>query len=99
MGVLVVLMVVGIGLTLWWGGTPYRPWDPEDGTDSPSAKAAAQRYLRGVAVAIVAGFWAGVLLTGPAVRLIMRLLAVTASDGAQGRITEADEIVGVISTG
>ena len=27
-------------------------------------------------------------------RLVMRLLAVTAGDGAQGRITEADQVVG-----
>jgi hypothetical protein len=52
--------------------------------------------LRGVAIAFVGGFWAGALVTGPAVRLIMRLLAVTAGDDAQGRITEADEVVGRI---
>ena len=43
------------------------------------------------------GFWAGLLVTGPAVRLIMRLLAATAGDGAQGAITEAEEVVGEIS--
>ncbi|MBW3580462.1 MAG: hypothetical protein KY431_05435 [Actinobacteria bacterium] len=32
-------------------------------------------------------------------RLIMRLLAVTAGDAAQGRITEADEVVGTIDFG
>jgi hypothetical protein len=53
-------------------------------------------YLRGVAIALVGGFWAGALVTGPAVRLIMRLLAVTAGDDAQGGITEADEVVGRI---
>ncbi len=55
------------------------------------------RYLRGVAISLVAGFWAGLLVTGPAIRLIMRLLAVTAGDDAQGRITEADEVVGSIN--
>jgi hypothetical protein len=54
------------------------------------------RYLRGVAIALVGGFWAGALVTGPFVRLIMRLLAVTAGDDAQGRLTEADEVVGNI---
>jgi hypothetical protein len=54
------------------------------------------RHLRGVAIALVGGFWAGALVTGPAVRLIMRLLAVTAGDDAQGMITEAVEVVGRI---
>ena len=36
-------------------------------------------------------------MTGPAIRLIMRLLAATAGDGAQGAITEAEEVVGAIS--
>jgi len=60
-------------------------------------RVAALRYLRGVAIALVGGFWAGALVTGPAIRLIMRLLAVTAGDAAQGRITEADEVVGKIN--
>ena len=50
----------------------------------------------GSAIALVGGFWAGALVTGPAMRLIMRLLAVTADDGAQGVLTEADEVVGQI---
>ena len=57
------------------------------------------RYLRGLAVALVGGFWAGALVTGPAVRLAMRLLAVTGGDGAQGRLTEAEEVVGNIDLG
>src|SRR5687768_11571007 len=100
MGVLVVLVLVGIGLTVRWGGTPYRTWEPapvEPDTGRPSLKGAARRYVRGVAIAITAGSWAGALVTGPAVRLIMRLLAVTAGDGAQGAITEAEEVVGRIN--
>ncbi|HET7489538.1 MAG TPA: hypothetical protein VFJ85_16545 [Acidimicrobiales bacterium] len=36
---------------------------------------------------------------GPGGRLAMRLLAVTAGDAAQGRLTEADQVVGRITTG
>ena len=53
----------------------------------------------GVAIALVGGFWAGALVTGPTVRLIMRLLAATAGDGAQGLLTEAEEVVGNIDLG
>ena len=109
MTVMGLLLVVGVVVTLRWGGIAYRPWDPEagDGTGPaaaapalpPSVRTVALRYLRGVAIALVAGFWAGALVTGPAVRLIMRLLAVTAGDDAQGGITEADEVVGEIDLG
>lgn len=99
--VLGVLMVIGLGLTLWWGSTAYAPWHPGGELSNgdhrvPSVGEGARRYLRGVVVALVAGVWAGALVTGPAMRLIMRLLAVTAGDRAQGRITEADEVVGTI---
>ena len=84
LAVMAALLVVGLVLTLRWAARPYRA-----GEGPP-----AVRYLRGLAVALVAGFWAGVLVTGPAVRLAMRLLAVTGGDDAQRRFTEADEIVG-----
>jgi hypothetical protein len=100
-----VLLVIGVVVTLWWGGIACRSWEPRsddrsdrvDTDNSPaSVRITVLRYLRGVAIALVGGFWAGALVTGPAVRLIMRLLAVTAGDDAQGRITEADEVVGRI---
>jgi hypothetical protein len=109
MTVMGVLLLVGITLTLWWAGTEYETWEPGDGGDAvrsdtdltraprPALGIVALRYLRGVAIALVGGFWAGALVTGPAVRIIMRLLAVTAGDAAQGRITEADEVVGKIN--
>jgi hypothetical protein len=105
MAVIGIVLVVGIALTLWWGGTSYETWVPElDDADRvsitdvrPPVRTTVLRYLRGVAIALVAGFWAGVLVTGPFVRLIMRLLAVTAGDDAQGRLTEADEVVGSIN--
>ena len=101
--VLGLLLVVGIVVTIWWGGTAYEPWAPTGADGSPdtplSPKVAVLRYGRGVGVALVGGFWAGILVTGPAIRLIMRLLAATSGDGAQGAITEAEEVVGAISGG
>jgi hypothetical protein len=108
MWVVGAVFVVGVALTIWWGGSAYVPWplsaDARTG-DRPgeggrlSVGTVVLRYLRGVAIAMVGGFWAGVLVTGPGVRLIMRLLAVTAGDQAQGRLTEADEVVGNIDLG
>lgn len=110
MAVLGVWLVAGVALTVAWGGARYRPWagipgSAGDGDGGPSGRArpsmgeAALQYLRGVAVVLVAGFWTGLLVTGSAMRLIMRLLAVTAGDEAQGRVTEADQVVGEIDLG
>jgi hypothetical protein len=108
MGLMGALLVVGLVITVTWGGVPFHRWHAaeqgrRDGTSAtartevPSVATAARTYLRGVAVALVGGFWAGALVTGPSMRLIMRLLAVTGGDGAQGRITEADQVVGEVA--
>lgn len=97
MAALVGFMLVGLVLTIRWGATPYEPWSAPAPAGERPVRAIALTYLRGVAVALVGGFWAGALVTGPAMRLIMRLLAATSGDDAQGRLTEADEIVGDIA--
>ncbi len=103
-----IALVVGIVLTLWWGGARYRPWEPpppdvperdriEPDPLHPTVENVARRYGRGVVVGVVGGFWAGALVTGPAMRLIMRLLAANARDDVQGRITEMDAVIGEIN--
>jgi hypothetical protein len=99
MGAMGALLLIGMVLTLRWGGAPYRSWELAPTAGPLPARVAARRYLRGVAIAAVAGVWAGALVTGPAVRLVMRLLAVTSGDEAQRRLTEADEVVGSIDLG
>jgi hypothetical protein len=89
LAVMAALLVVGSALLFRWATRPYR-----EGEGPP-----AVRYLRSVTVAVTAGFWSGILVTGPAVRLAMRLLAVTGGDDAQRRFTEADEVVGRVDVG
>lgn len=94
------VMVIGITLTVWWSATSYRVGQSSGSAAArPPPRMVARRYMRGVAIAIVGGFWAGAIVTGPVIRLIMRLLAVTSGDDAQGRITEAEEVVGRIDLG
>ena len=57
----------------------------------------ARRFVWYSALAITGGVVAGITVIGAGGRLAMRLLAVTGGDGAQGRITEADQIVGEIT--
>ncbi len=57
----------------------------------------SRRYLWYVSIIITGGVAAGVAVIGAGGRLAMRLLAVTGGEAAQGRLTEADEIVGRIT--
>jgi hypothetical protein len=54
-------------------------------------------YLWYLTVAVTSGLGAGILAAGAGGRLVKRLLAVTAGADAQGRITEAEQLVGRIT--
>jgi hypothetical protein len=107
-GVCVLAVLAGLVAVVRWGGltvepppAPTRPLsaDPGDPAEPPAVALVVRRYLWAVNLAVVAGVGAGVLAAGAGGRLVMRLLAVTAGDGAQGRLTEADQVVGRISAG
>ena len=57
----------------------------------------AGRFVWYLSLVLLGGIAAGVTVIGAGGRLAMRLLAATAGDDAQGRITEADEVVGEIT--
>lgn len=64
-----------------------------------SAREVLRRYVWLVAIVLLSGLIAGITVLGAGGRLAMRLLAVTGGESAQGRITEAEEVVGEISAG
>jgi hypothetical protein len=98
----IALVLVGLIAVVRWGGLAVEP-PPVPGPDGagptvpPPVSLVVRRYLWYLAVALLAGAAAGILAAGAGGRLVMRLLAVTAGAGAQGQITEADEIVGRIT--
>jgi hypothetical protein len=99
-GVCVVVVLAGLVAVVRWGGLtvePPRPPDPGDLGDPPPVGQVVRRYLWDLNLAVIAGIGAGVIAAGAGGRLVMRLLAVTAGEGAQGRLTEADQVVGRIS--
>jgi hypothetical protein len=108
--VCVVLVLAGLAAVVRWGGLtvepPHAPVPEGRGADGPEGRGAdepppvglvVRRYLWAVNLAVAAGVGAGIMAAGAGGRLVMRLLAATSGDGAQGRITEAAEVVGRIS--
>jgi hypothetical protein len=98
----IMLVVVGLLAIVRWGGLavqpPAAPADDDTApADRPPVSLVVRRYLWYMTLAISAGVGAGILAAGAGGRLAMRLLAVTAGPTAQGRITEADQVVGRIS--
>ncbi|HKH03670.1 MAG TPA: hypothetical protein VKA65_00800 [Acidimicrobiales bacterium] len=89
-----VLLAVGLIAAWRWSGLEFRPPPDDEGR-----RDVVRPFLWHVTVAVVAGLGAGILVAGAGGRLLMRLLAVTSPEDAQGRITEADEVVGEITVG
>jgi len=100
--VCIALVLVGLVAVVRWGGLAVEPPPTSrpagaGPTDPPPVSLVVRRYLWYLAVALLSGAAAGILAAGAGGRLVMRLLAVTAGADAQGRITEAEEIVGRIT--
>src|SRR6266540_1373895 len=96
------LVLAGLAAVVGWGSLPVEPppapaRPAADPTEPPPASLVVRRYLWYLAVAVASGAAAGILAAGAGGRLVMRLLAITAGADAQGRITEAEEIVGRIT--
>jgi hypothetical protein len=94
--VCLVLLLVGAVLALRWGHLGLEAPPP---AERPTFAGQARRGLWYLDMLLIGGVVAGVLVAGAGGRLAMRLLAVTGGDRAQGRITEADEVVGEITVG
>ena len=102
MAVIILCIALVLVALVRWGGLAVEPPptpapDGVGATDPPPVSLVVRRYLWYLAVALLSGAAAGVLAAGAGGRLVMRLLAVTAGPDAQGRVTEADQIVGRIS--
>lgn len=81
-------------LAVRWGSLVRQP-APVVGTD----REFVVHLARTGTVGLVGGIIAGVLVGGLGSRLVMRVLAATSGDGAQGALTEAEERVGQITAG
>src|SRR5687768_11390884 len=96
--VCIVAVVVGAAIALRWGHLDVvPPWNTDDDGGDVDAGERLRRALWFGGVYVYAAIVSGLLVLGPGGRLVMRLLAVTAEEQAQGRRTEAEEIVGVIT--
>lgn len=89
-----VLLLVGLTAGVGWSNQPFLSPDP--GAELTAGEV-ARRFVWHASIAITTGIAAGITVVGAGGRLMMRLLAVTAGDAAQGRVTEAEEVVGAIT--
>ena len=94
-----LLLLAGVAAVVRWGGERVQPPPVQEREGERAWALSVRRYVWYLAVGVAAGLGAGVLVAGAGGRLIMRLLAVTADEGARGRETEAEQIVGKITTG
>jgi hypothetical protein len=102
--VCVVLVLAGLAAVVRGGGLAVQPppapaLHTADPTEPPPVSLVVRRYLWYLTLAVTSGLVAGILAAGAGGRLVMRLLAVTAGPDAQGRITEAEQLVGRITVG
>lgn len=87
-------MLVAVGLVVWLRHTRRTP-SPLCGTE-PFGERLAVTVARTGGM-LVGAYLAGILALGAGIRLMMRVIAATSADDAQGRFTEADEIVGKVN--
>lgn len=97
MSVCAILMLLGIAACVVWGGRTFDARPVEETEGRPRAANVLRRYVWHVNILLTAGIGAGLAIAGAGGRLAMRLVAATAGTEAQGRLTEADQLVGVIS--
>lgn len=106
-----VLLLFGLLVVIMWGGHPLRRPVGTAPVCAPNAAAgrhdgqpvdreeakiqALRRYLWWVNVGTVAALVSALLAAWPGGRLVMRILASTSPDSAQGRLTEAQTSVGI----
>lgn len=93
-GALLALTMVGVAR---WRNEVFVP--PPAPAPDAGPEVRARHYLWWVQVVVATALVCGLLVMGVGGRLAMRLLGATGGDAAQGRITEADEVVGEITVG
>jgi hypothetical protein len=96
--ILVVLGGTALAIAMWitFDGAHTVAPIVEAGTKRPQR---FQEAIRQLSAMFGAGFVCGLLVTGFGGRLFMRMVAITSDDAAQGRLTEADELVGEVTLG
>jgi hypothetical protein len=99
--VCIALVLAGLVVVVRWGRLAVEP-PPLSAPDGAGQMRrppglVVRCYLWYLTVAVTSGLGAGILAAGAGGRLVMRLLAVTAGADAQGRVTEAEQLVGRIT--
>jgi hypothetical protein len=89
------LVVLGVAVAFRWRNYELLPLRIKPGGDTDMNPWLGLCWL--LTVGALTGALVGVLIIGPAARLVMRLLAASSPAAAQGRTTEAEAVVGEIT--
>lgn len=89
-----LMVMTGVLLAMRWGHLALEPKQP---AENPTFADQVKRALWYLDLMVIGGVVSGLVASGAGGRLAMRLLAATAGDSAQGRLTEAEEVVGDIT--
>ncbi len=92
-------LLAAVAAVVRWGGLEPVPRSLVRPSADRSDGEVVQTLVRSLSIAFAAGGAAGVLTAGAGGRLMMRIMAATSSDRAQGLTTEAEETVGEITLG
>jgi hypothetical protein len=95
MAMCVVLVLLGVAAVVKWGGLSIArsQLTARDG-DAHDQWLALRTYAP---IALVSGAGAGLLAAGAGGRIVMRVLAITSPDTAEGQLTEAEATIGDIT--
>jgi hypothetical protein len=88
------MFLAALALGIRWSSLSFEQPPNVGDTSIPEV---TRRYLWDCSLVALGGVSTGVLVIGAGGRLAMRLLAITSGDDAQGRVTEANEVVGQIT--
>ncbi|MFN0026710.1 MAG: hypothetical protein ACKV2O_05905 [Acidimicrobiales bacterium] len=102
------LIIIGLALiavafsalaVLWWGRLPIQAPASRGNVGDGRWPSRLAVSLRDLGAVCSAGIICGVLVAGFLGRFVMRVLAATSGDRAQGLLTDAEEVVGEITLG
>ncbi|MFM1751818.1 MAG: hypothetical protein RL119_780 [Actinomycetota bacterium] len=96
-GLALVSVAFSVVVIMRWGRLPIQASTPSGNRSDGRWRSRLAGPLRSIGAVCSAGIICGVIVAGFLGRFVMRVLAATSGDSAQGALTDAEEVVGEIT--